>query len=152
MHISARVDYAMRALVLLADDDGVDRVSCDTLAVAQGIPVRFLESILAELRRAGIVTSQRGVSGGYRLAQPASEVMVADVIRALDGPLAEVRGMRPEQSEYLGPVQPLQEVWVAARASLRSVLERVSVADIASGKLPRHVTRLTREADSWASH
>lgn len=151
MHISARVDYAMRALILLAGD-GAGRVSCDTLANSQGIPVRFLESILSELRRAGIVTSQRGVAGGYLLARPADEVTVADVIRALDGPLAEVRGMRPENSEYLGPVQPLQEVWVAARASLRSVLERVTVSDIASGKLPRHVTRLTRAADSWASH
>ncbi|MGI8695505.1 MAG: RrF2 family transcriptional regulator [Mycobacteriales bacterium] len=151
MHISARVDYAMRALVVLAVNDG-ERVTCEALASAQAIPARFLEGILTALRRAGIVASQRGVDGGYRLATPADRIAVADVIRALDGPLAEVRGMRPEQSEYSGPVKPLREVWIAARASLRSVLETVSVADIASGELPAAVTSFTADADAWASH
>lgn len=124
-------------------------MTCESLAQAQDIPPRFLEGILTSLRRSGIVISHRGVDGGYVLAKPASEIFVADVIRALDGPLAEVRGMRPEQSKYLGPVEPLQDVWVAARASLRNVLDHVSVADIASRKLPRQVTRLTSAPDAW---
>ncbi|HEX6443744.1 MAG TPA: Rrf2 family transcriptional regulator [Streptosporangiales bacterium] len=151
MHISARVDYAMRALVVLASS-GQERVSCEALAEAQQIPTRFLEGILNQLRRAGIVASRRGNEGGYLLSRPAKDVTVADVIRALDGPLAEVRGMRPEQSEYKGPVEPLQTVWVAARASLRNVLEHVSVGDIATGRLPRKVTRLADDPDAWKSH
>lgn len=151
MHISARVDYAMRALVVLAGSTE-ERVSCEALAEAQQIPTRFLEGILNQLRRAGIVASRRGNEGGYLLSRPAKDIMVADVIRALDGPLAEVRGMRPEQSEYKGPVEPLQTVWVAARASLRSVLEHVSVGDIATGRLPRKVTRLADDPDAWKSH
>lgn len=141
----------MRALVVLASS-GEERVSCEALAEAQQIPTRFLEGILNQLRRAGIVASRRGNEGGYLLSRPAKDIMVADVIRALDGPLAEVRGMRPEQSEYKGPVEPLQTVWVAARASLRNVLEHVSVGDIATGRLPRKVTRLTDDPDAWKSH
>lgn len=151
VHISARVDYAMRALVVLAGSDQ-ERLSCEALAEAQQIPTRFLEGILNQLRRAGIVASRRGNEGGYLLSRPAKDIMVADVIRALDGPLAEVRGMRPEQSEYKGPVEPLQTVWVAARASLRNVLEHVSVGDIAAGRLPRKVTRLADDPDAWKSH
>ncbi|PZS01378.1 MAG: transcriptional regulator [Pseudonocardiales bacterium] len=151
MHISARVDYAMRALTVLAVDEG-ERVTCEALAQAQAIPARFLEGILTALRRAGIVASQRGVDGGYRLARPAGQIAVADVIRALDGPLAEVRGMRPEQSEYIGPAKALQEVWIAARASLRDVLEHVTVADIAHGELPQYVVALTAAPDAWTSH
>lgn len=150
VHISARVDYAMRALVVLASSEQ-DRVSCEAIADAQQIPTRFLEGILNQLRRAGIVVSRRGNEGGYLLARPAKDVSVADVIRALDGPLAEVRGMRPEQSEYKGPVEPLQTVWVAARASLRGVLEHVTVADIATGRLPRKVERLAGSPEAWAS-
>lgn len=141
----------MRALVVLAGS-GEERVSCEALAEAQQIPTRFLEGILNQLRRAGIVASRRGNEGGYLLSRPARDIMVADVIRALDGPLAEVRGMRPEQSEYKGPVEPLQTVWVAARASLRNVLEHVSVGDIATGRLPRRVTRLADDPDAWKSH
>lgn len=141
----------MRALVVLASS-GQERVSCEALAEAQQIPTRFLEGILNQLRRAGIVASRRGNEGGYLLSRPAKDVTVADVIRALDGPLAEVRGMRPEQSEYKGPVEPLQTVWVAARASLRNVLEHVSVGDIATGRLPRKVTRLADDPDAWKSH
>lgn len=150
VHISARTDYAMRALVLLARSTE-SRMTCDALAEAQGIPARFLEGIMTQLRRDGIVVSQRGAEGGYHLARPASEIQVAEVIRALDGPLAEVRGMRPEHSEYAGPVAPLQTVWVAARASLRRVLERVSVADIADDKLPASVTKLATDPDAWVS-
>ncbi|MQA04775.1 MAG: Rrf2 family transcriptional regulator [Streptosporangiales bacterium] len=149
MHISARVDYAMRALVVLASSEN-ERLSCEALAEAQQIPARFLEGILNQLRRAGIVVSRRGNEGGYLLGRPAREIMVADVIRALDGPLAEVRGMRPEQSEYKGPVEPLKTVWVAARASLRGVLDHVSVADIATGRLPKKVERLANSPEAWA--
>lgn len=141
----------MRALIVLASS-GQERVSCEALAEAQQIPTRFLEGILNQLRRAGIVASRRGNEGGYLLSRPARDIMVADVIRALDGPLAEVRGMRPEQSEYKGPVEPLQTVWVAARASLRNVLEHVSVGDIATGRLPRRVTRMADDPDAWKSH
>lgn len=149
MHISARVDYAMRALVVLASSEN-ERLSCEALAEAQQIPARFLEGILNQLRRAGIVVSRRGNEGGYLLGRPAREIMVADVIRALDGPLAEVRGMRPEQSEYKGPVEPLKTVWVAARASLRGVLDHVSVADIATGRLPKKIERLANSPEAWA--
>lgn len=151
MQISARVDYAMRALVVMATDPD-SRMTCESLANAQSIPPRFLEGILTALRRAGIVASHRGVDGGYQLAKKPAEVTVAAVIRALDGPLAAVRGMRPEQSTYLGPVAPLQQVWVAARASLRAVLEHVTVADIATDTLPGQVTTLSQTPDSWVSH
>ncbi len=140
----------MRALVVMATEPEV-RMTCDRLAGAQSIPPRFLEGILTGLRRAGIVASHRGVDGGYMLARPPETVSVADVIRALDGPLAEVRGLRPEQSHYTGPVEPLQTVWIAARASLRSVLDHVTVADIATGKLPRGVMKLAAAPDSWQS-
>ncbi len=140
----------MRALVVMATKPET-RMTCESLAGAQEIPPRFLEGILTGLRRAGIVASHRGVDGGYLLARPAETVSVADVIRALDGPLAEVRGLRPEQSKYVGPVEPLQDVWIAARASLRSVLDHVTVADIATGKLPRNVTKLTHPPESWIS-
>lgn len=149
MHVSARVDYAVRALVELAAADPA-RVKVDELATAQDLPSRFLESIMGDLRRAGLVVSHRGPDGGYELGRPAAEVSVADVMRVLDGPLAEVRGMRPERREYAGHAESLTQVWVAARASLRSVLEAVSIAQIAAGKLPPAVSRLVDDPDSWA--
>lgn len=151
MHISAKVDYAVRALLTLAAAEGTHPVTAETLATAQGLPVKFLEAILSDLRRAGLVRSHRGAEGGYRLARPAGEVTVADVIRPLDGPLAEVRGLRPEATEYQGDARHLQEVWVAVRASLRSVLESVTLADILSGKLPRPVAKLTQAPGAWES-
>lgn len=151
MHISAKVDYAVRALVALAATDG-ELLSGVELANSQGLPPKFLEGILAELRRGRLVMSQRGAVGGYRLARAATAISIADVMRVIDGPLAEVRGMRPEATSYEGPAKDLQEVWIAVRASLRNVLERTTIADIASGKLPSHVKRLTADPEAWQPH
>ena len=148
MHISAKVDYGMRALLALVERG--EPATAESLASAQGLPVRFLGAILIDLRRAGIVSSQRGAEGGYRLARPAADISVADVMRALDGPLAEVRGLRPEAAHYEGAAAHLQDVWVAVRASLRSVLERVSLEDVEAGRLPRAVAKLTEDPDAWA--
>jgi Rrf2 family protein len=149
VHIPAKVDYGMRALLGLAAAG--EPVSGQSLAEAQGLPVKFLGAILTDLRRAGLLVSQRGVDGGYRLARPASEITVAEVMRALDGPLAEVRGLRPEMASYHGPAEHLQDVWVAVRASLRAVLEEVSLGDIVRGRLPEHVAALTADPDAWSS-
>src|SRR5436190_3877513 len=139
----------MRALLTLAAN-GVGPLKADALADAQGLPVKFLENILNELRRGGIIASQRGAEGGYRLARPAEDITLAEVMRRLDGPLAEVRGLRPEAATYEGPAAHLQEVWVAARASLRSVLEEVSLADVVAGTLPEQVAKLLETPDAWA--
>ncbi len=151
MYISAKVDYAVRALCTLADA-GERPVTAESLASSQRLPAKFLESILNDMRRAGLLLSQRGAEGGYRLSRPASSITVADVIRPLDGPLAEVRGLRPEAASYEGSAEHLQSVWVAVRASLRSVLEHVTIADIATGDLPKSVVKLTAEPDAWTSH
>ena len=129
MRVSAKVDYALRALLELAASPPVP-VPAERLSTAQGIPPKFLENILLELRRAEIVASQRGVEGGYRLARPAGEISVADVIRALEGPIASVRGVRPEEVEYAGPARSLQPLWVELRASMREVLEGTTLADL----------------------
>ena len=148
MHISARSDYAVRAcLVLAAAGDGPTKG--DRIATAQQIPAKFLEAILGALRQAGIVASRRGADGGYWLARPASQISVADVIRAVDGPLAEVRGGPPEAVAYDGVAADLQVVWMAVRASTRNVLERVSVQDIAQGELPEHVRTLAADPEVW---
>jgi Rrf2 family protein len=149
VYISAKVDYAVRALCALADADAP--LTSESLAHAQGLPAKFLESILNDMRRAGLLTSQRGPDGGYRLARPASEITVADVIRPLDGPLAEVRGLRPEAANYEGAAEHLQAVWVAVRASLRSVLDEVTIAGIVSGQLPTSVQALTADPEAWQS-
>ena len=148
MHISAKAEYAMRALLTLAAADG-GPMTAEQLATAQGLPVKFLENILVDLRRSGLVRSQRGNEGGYRLARPAKEITVAEVLRIVDGPLAEVRGERPGQSTYEGAAEHLQEVWIAARAALRSVFEHVSLADIASGKLPARIAKMAADPDAW---
>jgi len=153
MHVSARVDYAMRALLELtqaANDRPGELVKGDALARAQQIPPKFLEGILRQLRGAGIVASQRGAEGGYRLARPADSVTVADVVRALDGPLAEVRGDRPESAAYAGPAERLQDVWVATRAALRGVLDHVTLADIAGDHLPDVVRDYTGDPEAWS--
>jgi Rrf2 family protein len=151
VNVSAKVDYAIRALVTLAASGG-GPVKAETLANAQEIPVNFLENILGDLRRAGVVATLRGAEGGYRLARPAQEITLADIIRPLDGPLAAVRGVRPEALEYSSPTEHLQDVWVAVRASLRSVLESVTLQDVASGRLPRRVVKLTEAEDAWQPH
>jgi Rrf2 family protein len=119
------------------------------IANAQGIPLRFLENILGDLRNAGIVESRRGVDGGYLLARPASEIALADVVRAVDGPLANVAGTRPNLLTYEGSAEKLREVWVGVRAALRSVLEETTLADVADKKLPKHVEKLVAEQDAW---
>lgn len=148
MRLSARVDYGLRAGAELAAA-GPGPVKADQIARAQDIPGKFLESILLQLRRAGIVRSQRGAEGGYWLARPAQDISLADVIRALDGPLALMRGERPEHVEYRGAAKSLQEVWIALRANERAVLERVTLADLASGDLPERVERLTVDPRAW---
>ena len=150
MRISAKADYAVRAAVELAAA-GDHTVKGETLAQAQEIPLRFLENILAELRHAGLVRSQRGSEGGYALARPADEITVADVIRAVEGPLASVRGGPPEQVDYQGAAEPLQQVWIAVRASLRSVVERVTLADVAAGRLPARVAKLAEDPEAWVT-
>jgi Rrf2 family protein len=148
LRTTAKADYAVRAAVELAAA-GEGPVKAEQIADAQGIPLNFLENILAELRRAGIVQSRRGAAGGYLLALPPEEVSLADIIRAVEGPLANVRGLSPEELEYAGSAKELRDVWVALRASVRSVLEQVTLADVARGELPPHVVELTQEPDAW---
>jgi Rrf2 family protein len=151
VNVSAKVDYAIRALVTLAAEGG-GPIKAEALAKAQQIPINFLENILGDLRRAGVVATQRGQEGGYRLARPAKEISLADIIRPLDGPLAAVRGVRPEALEYVEPTEYLQQVWIAVRANLRSVLESVTLADVAGGKLPRRIQKLVEDDDAWLPH
>ena len=151
VHVSAKVDYAIRAAIQLAvqQDDGGGLVTAERLGEAQGIPRPFLATILQQLRRAGIVDSKRGVDGGHRLARPAGEIALADVIRAVDGPMAAVAGVAPEQVDYPGASAQLREVWIAVRASLRSVLEVTTVADLASGELPPVIAELIAAPGAW---
>ncbi len=149
MHVTAKADYAVRAVVELADSSQQAPRKVDDVAQAQQIPVSFLENILTQLRSAGLVRSQRGPEGGYWLARPADELNLADVIRAVEGPLVGIRGQRPEEMEYVGSAESLTQVWVALRANLRKVLERVTVANVAEGRLPREVLALTRQEEAW---
>jgi Rrf2 family protein len=149
MHVTAKADYAVRAVVELAGSTQEAPRKVDDVAKAQAIPVSFLENILTQLRSSGIVRSQRGPEGGYWLAQPADRLNLADVIRAVEGPLVGVRGQRPEEIQYAGSAESLQQVWIALRASLRKVLEHVTVADVAAGTLPADVVALTREEQAW---
>jgi Rrf2 family protein len=150
VHISAKVDYGCRALCTLAASEG-EALTAEELAKAQDLPVRFLRAILNELRRGGVVASQRGNEGGYRLARAAGEISLGDVFRQLEGPLAEVRNERPEVGFYEGPAEHLQAVWVAVRASLRAVLDEVTLADVVSGELPASVRSLVDNPDAWRS-
>src|SRR4051794_26776018 len=152
MRVSAKTDYALRAAVELAAAPEGTPVKGERLSTSQSIPLRFLENILLQLRHAGIVESRRGADGGYRLARPAAEITLADVIRAIDGPLAGVSGQRPETLDFKGRSEPLRDVWVAVRASLRGVLEHVTLADVANNELPESVRELTSEPDAWVSH
>jgi Rrf2 family protein len=147
VRISAKADYAVRAALELAAADGA--LKGEALAAAQAIPLKFLENILIELRHAGLVRSQRGPEGGYWLAKEADEIAIADVIRAVEGPLASVRGESPEDLDYSGPAEQLQHVWVALRANLRAVLEAVTLADVVGGTLPKRILRLTEAPEAW---
>jgi Rrf2 family protein len=151
MKVTARADYAVRAVVELGAAEGAV-MKADLVAEAQGIPRHFLDNILNDLRRAGIVATQRGAEGGSRLARPADEITLADVMRAMEGPLAAVRDVRPDQLEYEGTAKVLPEVWVAVRAALRSVLETVTIADVVNGKLPKSVAKLLDDPEAWKTH
>jgi Rrf2 family protein len=149
VRISAKADYAVRAAIELArTDDGPTKGTA--IADAQAIPLKFLENILIDMRHAGLVRSQRGADGGYWLARPAAEISIADVIRAVEGPLASVRGDRPEDIEYPEGAATLQRAWIAVRASLRNVAENVSLADLAAGKLPAAIEKLAADPEHWS--
>ncbi|MET7773134.1 Rrf2 family transcriptional regulator [Nocardia sp. NPDC005366] len=153
MHITAKIDYAVRTLLEIAHSaqhGGNAALKADAIASAQQIPPKILETILGELRRADLVVSRRGPDGGYWLARPAAQISVADVIRAIEGPLASVRGQRPEDVEYTGAARSLQHVWIALRVNIRSVLENVSIAEIALDQLPAFVGALTADSGAWA--
>jgi Rrf2 family protein len=152
MRISAKADYAVRASIELASEEVVTPVKGERIADAQKIPLRFLENILGELRHAGLVQSQRGAEGGYWLSRPSDEITLAEIIRAVEGPLATTRGERPEDLEYRGASQPLQVVWIALRANIREVLESVTLADIVDDELPEWIAELTGKPDVWEPH
>ena len=151
MRVTARADYAVRAAIELVGASAAAPRKADSIAVAQGIPLSFLENILNQLKSAGVVRSQRGPEGGWWLLRGPQDVTVADVIRAVEGPLASVRGERPENLAYDGSAGSLQDVWIALRANIRAVLERVTLADLATGKLPKAVAALAREPAAWTS-
>ena len=152
MRVSAKSDYALRALIEIAGVSDGSPVSAEELGRRQEIPHGFLQAILADLRRADVVVAQRGQAGGWRLARPAREVSVADVIRAVDGPLVSVYGLRPEAVTYNDTADVLQHVWIAARRSLRDVFEQVSIQQLADGRLPKAVTSRTADEDAWQPH
>lgn len=164
MHITAKVDYAVRTLLEIARAPRLNQapiglgpvaqaapvVKADAIATAQRIPPKVLETVLGDLRRADLVISRRGPDGGYWLARPAAEISIADVIRAIEGPLASVRGMRPEDVTYPGAAESLQRVWIALRVNIRAVLENVSIDDVADNRLPEFVDALTNDPGAWA--
>lgn len=150
MHVSARCDYALRALIALVA--GGRPMTAEQLASSQDLPVSYLEAILLDLRKAGIVASRRGPDAGYRFLRPPGEITPAEVMRAVEGPLADVRGLRPEATSYKGSAAPLSELWVALRASLRSVLEGVTIEQLAEGKLPSRLAKLVADPDAWVPH
>jgi len=151
VRISAKADYAVRAAVELAAATGDRPVKAERIATAQDIPLNFLENILGELRHAGIVRSHRGADGGFRLAKPPEQITIADIIRAVEGPLASVRGGPPEEATYAGASSALPRVWIAVRANLRAVVEHVTLADVASGHIPPKIDRLAEDPEAWVT-
>ncbi|MEU6370991.1 Rrf2 family transcriptional regulator [Streptomyces sp. NPDC046931] len=151
MRISARADYAVRAALQLAASRDHGPLKAEAIAAAQDIPHKFLESILNDMRRGGLVLSQRGGNGGYRLARPAESISIADVIRTVDGPLVSVRGVRPPELSYTGPAESLLPLWIALRSNVREILEGVSLADVASAQLPAEVSALTSTPGAWVN-
>jgi Rrf2 family protein len=151
MRVSAKADYAVRAAVELAGA-AEGPLKGERISQAQDIPLKFLENILGELKHAGLVRSQRGTEGGYWLARPPEEITIADVIRAVEGPLASVRGETPQSLTYSGSAEPLMRLWVAVRANLREVLESVTLADISTGELPRLIEEITSDPEAWTAH
>ncbi|MDP8952437.1 MAG: Rrf2 family transcriptional regulator [Actinomycetota bacterium] len=154
MQVSARADYALRATAELARaaSEGTGPLKGERISEEQGIPKKFMENILLDLKHSGIVRTQRGAAGGYWLAQPPEEISLAQVIRAVEGPLANIRGEWPEAVEYQGVARLLKEVWIAVRANLRAVLESVTLADLVEGDLPAPITELTRDPEAWVHH
>lgn len=150
MRVTARSDYAIRALLELAAATEPTPIRADAIAQAQAIPAKFLENLLSDLRRARLVASQRGSAGGYRLARPPASITLADVIRAVDGPLADVRDEAPENLAYSGAAASLRDVWIALRASMRSVLEATTLADVVAGRLPAAVRKLMEDPGAWS--
>ncbi|GGK84215.1 RrF2 family transcriptional regulator [Mangrovihabitans endophyticus] len=148
MQISARGDYAVRAALSLANAYPT-LMSAQAIAQDQDMPRKFLEAVLADMRRAGVVRAQRGAEGGYTLSQPPGDVTIGQVLRAVDGPLAGVRGMRPEETHYSGPARNLPNLWVAVRSAVREVVDEVSLDEVISGKMPAHVRKLTARPDAW---
>ncbi|WP_405445053.1 RrF2 family transcriptional regulator [Streptomyces erythrochromogenes] len=151
MRISARADYAVRAALQLAASAGDGPLKAEAIADAQDIPHKFLEGILNDMRRGGLVLSQRGGNGGYRLAKPAASISIADVIRVVDGPLVSVRGVRPPDLSYTGAAESLLPLWIALRSNVREILEGVSLADVAASDLPADVSALTDTPDAWTN-
>ncbi len=151
MRISARADYAVRAALQLAASPDGGPLKAETIADAQEIPHKFLEGILNDMRRGGLVLSRRGGNGGYRLARPAGEISIADVIRVVDGPLVSVRGVRPPDLSYTGPARSLLPLWVALRSNVREILDGVTLADVAAAELPDSVSALTDAPDAWVN-
>ena len=154
MQVSAKTDYALRAAseLALAATEEAGPIKGNWISETQGIPKKFMENILHDLKRSGLVRTRRGASGGYWLALPAQEITLAAIIRAVEGPLANVRGEWPEVVKYSGAAENLQQVWIAVRANLRAVLESVTLADVVEGKLPRSITELTRDPEAWIHH
>lgn len=152
MQVSAKADYALRAALELAVAENEGPLKGLQISQAQDIPLKFLENILLELKHAGLVRTQRGASGGYWLARPAAEISLAEIIRVVEGPLANVRGEWPEDVEYEGAARPLREVWIAVRANLRAVLETVTLADLARNEIPQDVHQLTVTPEAWVRH
>lgn len=148
MRISARADYAIRGLLEIANAEAPP-IKRDAIAAAQAIPVKFLESILAELKHAGLITSQRGSDGGYALARAADEITVADVMRVIEGPLATIRDSRPEALGYEGSAESLREVWIALRAHMRTVLESVTLQHLLEHDLPAAIRDATGSPEAW---
>ena len=148
VQISARGDYAVRAALSLAQAYP-SLMSAQAIAQDQDMPRKFLEAVLADLRRAGVVRAQRGAEGGYTLSQPPREVTIGQILRAVDGPLAGVRGMRPEETRYTGAAENLPNLWVAVRSAVREVVDEVSLAELISGRMPAHVRKLTTRPDAW---
>jgi Rrf2 family protein len=148
VQISARGDYAVRAALSLAAVYPTV-LSAQAIAQQQDMPRKFLEAILADLRRAGLVRAQRGAEGGYTLSRPPKEVTVGAILRAVDGPLAAVRGVRPEETKYEGAAENLPRLWVAVRAAVRDVVDEVNLIDLVSGRMPAHVRKLTTRPDAW---
>jgi Rrf2 family protein len=149
VRVSAKVDYAVRAAVELAAAEPGVNVKAERIAEAQAIPRKFLDNILQGLRQAGVIESRRGPDGGHRLARPAADIAIADIIRAIDGPLANIGGRFPEDVHPPGNAEPMREVWIAVRASLRGVLEEVTLADVAAGELPDSVHTLSQTPGAW---